>query len=98
MPACVDFIRKRADWYPKSESRALVAGWGLKEVCSYLEMFFKISLNAFFFFKDFNSSDTLQSFDIPVVDFKSCEENAPLDFQAKVVEDKVSNFICRLFF
>ena len=76
VPACVNFVKDRAERYPKNESRALVAGWGLNE--------------------HFNSSKVLQSFDIPVVDFDWCEENAPQDFKDKVVEDKVWKFLCFL--
>ena len=43
------------------------------------------------------SSGVLQSFDIPVVDFDTCLEKAPLEFGVKIVDDKVWNLLYHNF-
>ena len=70
---------------------ALVAGWGLTKVCN-LGNSLEIILNRFLLFlQSHEVSAILQSFDIPIVNFRTCKEKAPEHFKSKVIGDKVSS-------
>ena len=70
-PACIEFVENPSEKYPKDDTMALVAGWGLTKAQG-----------------NWTSSLTLQSFDIPVVNFKTCQWKAPWEF--KVIDDRVT--------